>query len=69
MCHIYQLTQKIIKRGYERVIRVNSQSGKGGASFIMWILGNMKTEDEAIKFGLVIKEESIDWKESWKKMR
>lgn len=50
---------KDIKRGYEKVIRVNSQSGKGGASFIISeFLGVEMSKDEAIKFGLVIKEES-----------
>jgi 2-isopropylmalate synthase len=50
---------KDIKRGYEKVIRVNSQSGKGGASFIISeFLGVQMNKDEAIKFGLVIKEES-----------
>ncbi len=50
---------KDIKRGYEKVIRVNSQSGKGGASFIISeFLGVEMNKDEAIKFGLIIKEES-----------
>jgi 2-isopropylmalate synthase len=50
---------KDIKRGYEKVIRVNSQSGKGGASFIISeFLGVNMNKDEAIKFGLVIKDES-----------
>ena len=48
-----------LKRGYEKVIRVNSQSGKGGASFIISeFLGVNMSKNEAIKFGLVIKEES-----------
>lgn len=50
---------KDIKRGYEKVIRVNSQSGKGGASFIISeFLGVNMSKDEVIKFGLVIKNES-----------
>ncbi len=50
---------KDIKRGYEKVIRVNSQSGKGGASFIISeFLGVEMNKDESIKFGLIIKEES-----------
>ena len=33
--HICQLTQKDIGRSYEAVIRVNSQSGKGGVAYMM----------------------------------
>ena len=59
---------KDIKRGYEKVIRVNSQSGKGGASFIISeFLGVNMSKDEAIKFGLVIKEESDRLKRELKK--
>ena len=59
---------KDIKRGYEKVIRVNSQSGKGGASFIISeFLGVNMNKDEAIKFGLVIKEESDRLKRELKK--
>ena len=59
---------KDIKRGYEKVIRVNSQSGKGGASFIISeFLGVNMSKEEAIKFGLVIKEESDRLKRELKK--
>jgi 2-isopropylmalate synthase len=50
---------KDIKRGYEKVIRVNSQSGKGGISFIISeFFGVQMSKEESIKFGDVIKEES-----------
>lgn len=50
---------KDIKRGYEKVIRVNSQSGKGGSSFIISeFLGVEMNTDEAIKFGHIIKKET-----------
>ncbi|QKF81551.1 2-isopropylmalate synthase [Halarcobacter ebronensis] len=50
---------KDIKRGYEDVIRINSQSGKGGVSFIISEFFKEKlTKDEAIKFGILVKEES-----------
>ncbi len=50
---------KDIKRGYEKVIRVNSQSGKGGASFIISEFFKVQmSKDEAMKFGEIIKEES-----------
>lgn len=50
---------KDIKRGYENVIRVNSQSGKGGISFIISeFFGVNMSKDEAIKFGQIIKDES-----------
>ncbi|WP_418185986.1 2-isopropylmalate synthase [Aliarcobacter vitoriensis] len=50
---------KDINRGYENVIRVNSQSGKGGASFIISeFFGVNLSKDEAIKFGDIIKKES-----------
>lgn len=50
---------KDIKRGYENVIRVNSQSGKGGISFIISeFFGVNMSKDEAIKFGQIIKNES-----------
>jgi 2-isopropylmalate synthase len=48
-----------IKRGYENVIRVNSQSGKGGVSFIISeFFGVEISKDEAIRFGHIIKDES-----------
>ncbi len=48
-----------IKRGYENVIRVNSQSGKGGVSFIISeFFGVEINKDEAIRFGHIIKDES-----------
>ncbi|MGA1933367.1 2-isopropylmalate synthase [Arcobacter sp. YIC-464] len=50
---------KDIKRGYENVIRVNSQSGKGGISFILSeFLGVNLNKNEAIEFGLIVKNES-----------
>lgn len=50
---------KDINRDYEKIIRINSQSGKGGASFIISeFLGVEMNKDEAIKFGHIIKEES-----------
>lgn len=59
---------KDIKRGYEKVIRVNSQSGKGGASFIISeFLGVEMNKDEAIKFGHIIKEETDKLKRELKK--
>ena len=59
---------KDIKRGYEKVIRVNSQSGKGGASFIISeFLGVNMSKKEAIKLGEVIKEESDRLKRELKK--
>ncbi len=48
-----------IKRGYDKVVRINSQSGKGGAAFIIAeFFGKEMTKDEAIKFGQIVKEES-----------
>lgn len=48
---------KDIKRGYEKVIRVNSQSGKGGVSFIISEFFNVKmTKEEEIQFGKIIKK-------------
>ena len=59
---------KDINRDYEKVIRVNSQSGKGGASFIISeFLGVELNKDEAIKFGHIIKEESDRLKRELKK--
>ncbi len=50
---------KDIKRGYEKVIRVNSQSGKGGVAFIISEFFEVQmSKNEAIKFGEIIKEES-----------
>ncbi|QKF72875.1 2-isopropylmalate synthase [Aliarcobacter faecis] len=50
---------KDIKRGYENIIRINSQSGKGGVSFIISeFFGVDMSKDETIKFGQIIKEES-----------
>ena len=50
---------KDINRDYEKIIRINSQSGKGGASFIISeFLGVEMNKDEAIKFGHIIKEET-----------
>ncbi|MDY0327801.1 MAG: 2-isopropylmalate synthase [Arcobacteraceae bacterium] len=50
---------KDIKRGYEQVIRINSQSGKGGVAFIISeFFGHDMSKDEMISFGKIIKEES-----------
>ena len=50
---------KDIKRGYENVIRVNSQSGKGGISFIISeFFGNNLNKEESKEFGLLVKRES-----------
>ena len=48
---------KDIKRDYEKVIRINSQSGKGGASFIISeFLGEQMSKQKAIEFGQIVKE-------------
>jgi len=48
---------KDIKRDYEKIVRINSQSGKGGASFIISeFLGENLTKSEAIEFGKIVKE-------------
>ena len=48
---------KDIKRDYEKVIRINSQSGKGGASFIVSeFLGVNLSKTESIEFGKIVKE-------------
>ena len=50
---------KDIKRGYENVIRVNSQSGKGGISFIISeFFGDNLDKKTSIEFGLLIKKQS-----------
>ncbi|RXJ60750.1 2-isopropylmalate synthase [Candidatus Marinarcus aquaticus] len=50
---------KDIKRGYEKVIRVNSQSGKGGVAFIISeFLGEELSKEEAIAFGHMVKQKS-----------
>ena len=50
---------KDIKRDYEKVIRINSQSGKGGASFIISeFLGIDMSKKESIEFGRILKEVS-----------
>ncbi len=50
---------KDIKRDYDKVVRINSQSGKGGAAFIIAeFLGKNISKDESIKFGQIVKEES-----------
>lgn len=47
---------KDIKRGYENIIRVNSQSGKGGVSFIISEFFEVTmTKNEEIEFGKVVK--------------
>jgi 2-isopropylmalate synthase len=50
---------KDIKRDYENVVRINSQSGKGGADFIISeFLGEKMSKDEAREFGKVVKRAS-----------
>jgi len=50
---------KDIKRGYEKVVRINSQSGKGGADFIISeFFGKKMSKEEARKFGKIVKSES-----------
>lgn len=50
---------KDIKRGYEKVIRVNSQSGKGGVAFIISeFLGKELSKEESIAFGYKVKQKS-----------
>ena len=50
---------KDIKRDYEKVIRINSQSGKGGASFIVSeFLGVNLSKKDAVEFGKIVKEVS-----------
>lgn len=50
---------KDIKRNYDKVVRINSQSGKGGADFIIsQSLGQQMSKDEARKFGKIVKETS-----------
>ncbi len=47
---------KDIKRGYEKVVRINSQSGKGGAAFIIAnALGVSLNKNEQIEFGAEVK--------------
>jgi len=47
---------KDIKRGYEKVVRINSQSGKGGAAFIIKeFLGIEMSKEEQIKLGKTVK--------------
>lgn len=50
---------KDIKRGYEGVIRINSQSGKGGAAFVVKeFLGVDMDKERQILFGKAVKERS-----------
>ncbi len=50
---------KDIKRGYEKVVRINSQSGKGGAAFIVaQKLGVEMDKEEQIEFGKEVKKEA-----------
>ena len=50
---------KDIKRDYENVVRINSQSGKGGADFIISeFLGEKMSKDAAREFGKVVKRAS-----------
>jgi 2-isopropylmalate synthase len=48
---------KDIKRGYEKVVRINSQSGKGGAAFVIASnTGISMDKNEQIEFGKKVKE-------------
>lgn len=48
---------KDIKRDYEKVIRINSQSGKGGVSFIISeFLGINMSKEQAIAFGKIVND-------------
>ncbi|MGB3751135.1 MAG: 2-isopropylmalate synthase, partial [Arcobacteraceae bacterium] len=48
---------KDIKRDYEKVIRINSQSGKGGASFIISeFLGIEMSKEQEIAFGKIVND-------------
>ena len=48
-----------IKRGFEKVVRINSQSGKGGAAFIVKeFLGIELDEKNKKEFGKVVKKQS-----------
>ena len=59
---------KDIKRGYENIIRVNSQSGKGGVSFIISEFFEVTMpKSEEIEFGKVIKIASDDKKQELSK--
>jgi len=50
---------KDIKRGYEKVVRINSQSGKGGVAFIIKeSLGVEMNKEEQISFGKAVKKAS-----------
>lgn len=50
---------KDIKRGYEKVVRINSQSGKGGAAFIVKeYLGVELDEKSKKEFGKLVKKQS-----------
>lgn len=50
---------KDIKRDYEKVVRINSQSGKGGVDFIIsQFLGEKMNKDEVKMFGKIVKDES-----------
>jgi 2-isopropylmalate synthase len=54
---------KDINRSYEQVIRVNSQSGKGGVSFIISeFFGVKMSKEEEIAFGKIIKKASDEKK-------
>jgi len=50
---------KDIGRDYSEVVRINSQSGKGGAAFIIGeFFGEQLSKDEAKRFGEILKEVS-----------
>ncbi len=45
-----------VGREYEPIIRINSQSGKGGAAFVMRSLGYDLPKDMHVEFGAIVKE-------------
>jgi 2-isopropylmalate synthase len=46
-----------IKRGFEKVVRINSQSGKGGVAFVIKeVLGVELSKEESIGFGKIVKK-------------
>jgi 2-isopropylmalate synthase len=56
-----------IKRGFEKVVRINSQSGKGGVAFVIKeVLGVELSKEESIGFGKIVKKYQIKKVESLK---
>jgi 2-isopropylmalate synthase len=56
-----------IKRGFERAVRINSQSGKGDMAFVIKeILGVELSKEESIGFGKMVEKYQIKKVESLK---